>query len=291
MKKKYCLAGVLALLLTVAAECRAQAAHYCRLERETIENRLRQYGGEDAERGATLARLFENAGCVGDRLRLQPVLNADAANVLCTLEGSSGKVIVVGAHFDRVDAGDGVADNWSGASLLPSLYQSLSAEKRRHTFIFIGFSDEEEGFIGSRFYVDQLTEEEMDSIRVMINLDTLGLDSTLVWTAKSDPGMVALLDRVAGTLGLPLHTMDVDDIGDSDGSSFRKRGIPTVTLHSVTRENLHILHSEDDKYSALDIDDYYDTYNLIAAYLAVLDQREPRLAPPENRAVEDEKTE
>lgn len=275
---------VLAILLACAAVCRAQSASYSQLTPDIIEDRLRQYEGTDAERGITLKRLFEETGCRDDRLRVQPVSKADAPNVICTLPGDTDKVIIVGAHFDRVDEGAGVADNWSGASLLPSLYQSLSSSTRKHTFIFIGFTDEEEGFIGSRFYVDQLTEEERAPIQAMINMDTLGLDSTMVWTSNSDPGLVGLLNRVAESLKLPLHTMNVDGMGDSDGSSFRMRGIPTLTLHSVTWGNLHILHSWKDRYKAIDREDYYDTYKLIASYLAILDQRELRLAAPEQDA-------
>ena len=203
-----------------------------------------------------------------------------SGNVICTLPGSSGEVIVVGAHFDRVDKGDGVADNWSGASLLPSLYQSLSSEKRWHTFVFIGFSDEEEGFLGSRFYADHLTESELGSIQSMLNLDTLGLDSTRVWASKSSPDLVSLLDEVAASTKLPIDVMNVEDIGNSDGSSFRKHNVPVLTLHSVTPENLKILHSKKDKFSAIHLDDYYDSYNLIASYLVTLDDYDwdkPRL--------------
>jgi hypothetical protein len=280
--KKYRLALASVILLVCAEACRAQSAEYTQLKPDTIEDRLRQYEGKDAQRGITLTRLFEEAGCSGDRLRVQPVKDADAPNVICTLAGDSGKLIVVGAHFDRVDKGNGVADNWSGASLLPSLYQSLSPKKRKHTFIFVGFSDEEEGFIGSRFYVDQLTGKELTSIQAMIDLDTLGLDSTRVWTSNSNPGLVELLNKVAARLQLPLNTMNVDEMGNSDGSSFRERGIPILTLHSVTWENLYILHSEKDQFKAIDMDEYYDTYNLIAAYLAILDQRELPVSSPEH---------
>ncbi len=275
-------APALAMFLACAIMCRAQSAEYTQLKPETIEGRLLQYEGEDAQRGITLMRLFEEAGCNGDRLRLQPVKDADAPNVICTLAGDSGKLIIVGAHFDRVDKGNGVADNWSGASLLPSLYQSLSPKKRKHTFIFVGFSDEEEGFIGSRFYADQLTGKELSSIQAMINLDTLGLDSTRVWTSNSNPGLAELLSKVAARLQLPLNTMNVDEMGNSDGSSFRERGIPTLTLHSVTWTNLYILHSEKDQFKAIDMDEYYDSYKLIAAYLAILDRRELPLTAPEH---------
>jgi hypothetical protein len=42
-------------------------------------------------------------------------------------------------------------------------------------------------------------------------------------------------------------------------------------LHSLTPQTLHILHSADDNMKALQMDDYYDTYRLLALYLALLD--------------------
>jgi Zn-dependent M28 family amino/carboxypeptidase len=279
-RKKFCLVWIFTLLLAWTVVCSAQSIRYYRVQPDVIEDRLLLYKGKDAQRRITLTHLFEEVGCKDDRLEVQPVKKADAPNVICTLPGSSGEVIVVGAHFDRVDKGDGVADNWSGASLLPSLYQSLSSEKRWHTFVFIGFSDEEEGFLGSRFYADHLTESELGSIQSMLNLDTLGLDSTRVWASKSSPDLVSLLDEVAASTKLPIDVMNVEDIGNSDGSSFRKHNVPVLTLHSVTPENLKILHSKKDKFSAIHLDDYYDSYNLIASYLVTLDDYDwdkPRL--------------
>jgi Iap family predicted aminopeptidase len=238
-----------------------------------IEARLRRFKGKDAERRITLMRLFEEAGCRDGHLLTQPVTDADAPNVICSLPGSTDRVIVVGAHFDRVDAGDGVADNWSGASLLPSLYQSLSAKMRRHTFLFIGFSDEEEGFVGSRFYVERLNEDALKSIQAMINLDTLGLESMKIWASDSDPRLVALMNDVARSMQLPVDVMNIDGIGNSDGISFKKHDIPIITLHSVTLDNLHILHSREDRFSIINLGEYYNAYNLISGYLTALDQR------------------
>jgi Zn-dependent M28 family amino/carboxypeptidase len=269
--KKFCFVWIFTLLLTWTAVCRAQSIPYSHVPPDVIEGRLLRYQGKDDERRITLTHLFEEVGCKDDRLEVQPVEKADAPNVICTLPGRTEDVIVVGAHFDLVNKGDGVADNWSGASLLPSLYQSLSSETRWHTFVFIGFSDEEEKFLGSRFYADHLTEGELASIQSMINLDTLGLDSTRVWASNSDPDLVSLLYEVAASTELPIDIMDVEDIGNSDGSSFRRRNVPVLTLHSVTPENLKILHSKKDKFSAIHLDDYYDSYKLIASYLVTLD--------------------
>jgi Iap family predicted aminopeptidase len=82
--------------------------------------------------------LFSEAGCDEQYLSEQSVKASKLANVICVRPGSSGKVIMVGAHFDHVAEGDGVVDNWSGASVLPSLYQ---AEKLSPASMptFIGF--------------------------------------------------------------------------------------------------------------------------------------------------------
>src|SRR5437660_870655 len=86
------------------------------------------------------------------------------------LPGSSDKVIIVGAHFDRVSEGDGVVDNWSGASLLPSLYEAVKIEPRKHTYIFIGFTDEEQGEVGSHFYARQMTRDQVAAADAMVNM-------------------------------------------------------------------------------------------------------------------------
>jgi hypothetical protein len=271
--KKTCLIAALGLLLVFTAAAWAQQNQYTQLQRGIIEDRLRRFGGNDMARETALKKLFEEAGCSGSRLQEQPVKHADAPNVLCTLPGSGNKTIVVGAHFDYVDKGSGVADNWSGASLLPSLYQSLSSAARQYTFVFIGFSDEEEGFVGSTFYVNQLTAEQAASVKAMIDIDTLGLGPTEIWVTNSDPELVELMNSVASAMKLPAHEMNVDGIGDSDGRSFKQRKVPIITLHSVTDETLGILHTSKDNITAIKLDDYYGSYKLIAGYLAALDKK------------------
>jgi len=270
-KKRLFFTGALVLLFAWVAECQTLSIRYSKVVPDTITDRLSHYEGEDAERLESLKTLFEEVGCKDQNLQIQPIEKADAPNVICTLPGMTEEVIVVGAHFDYVPIGDGVADNWSGASLLPSLYQSLSSTERWHTFVFIGFSDEEVGFVGSRHYTDRLTEEELASIRAMITIDTVGLESTRVWASDSSPELVSLVFQVADSMELPIDIMNVDAFGNSDGISFKRFGIPILTLHSVTLETIEILHSEKDRIEAIKQEHYYDTYNLIAAFLAALD--------------------
>jgi hypothetical protein len=264
-------AAIAVILLVCAAAALGQSNTYLQLQPKAIEDRLKQFAGSNRDRELTLKSMFQEAGCSNSRLKEQAVAKSNAPNLSCTLAGTGGDVIVVGAHFDYVPAGEGVVDNWSGASLLPSLYQSLSQKPRRHTFVFVSFTDEEKGFVGSRSYVAELGEGETKHIKAMIDIDTLGLGPTEIWVSNSDPGLVEDLFAYASEEKLRVKTMNVDGFGNSDGQSFKARHIPIITLHSVTNETLRILHTKRDNLSAMRLGDYYDSYRLIAGYLAMLD--------------------
>ena len=244
---------------------------FVQLRRELIESRLRRFARENADRENSLKQIFMEAGCDGERLREQPIKRQKLPNVICALPGSTDSAIIIGAHFDHVDRGDGVVDDWSGVGLLPSLFQSLNGEPRKHTIIFAGFAAEEQGLIGSDFYVKQLPPEQGAKIRVMIDLDCLGLGPTKIWLNHSDEKFANILNAVATSMKLPLGVVNADQIGDEDSTSFRKHHVPTVVLHSVTQQTIPILHSDSDNLSAIRVDDYYDSYRLIAEYLAYLD--------------------
>jgi Iap family predicted aminopeptidase len=237
-----------------------------------IERRLRSVEDTNYKRELRLRALFEEASCAGDNLTEQRVKHAKTPNVICTLAGSTDSVIIVGAHFDFVDRGQGVVDNWSGCSLLPSLFESLKDTPRRHTFVFIGFTNEEAGLVGSQFYVHDLSKEQLRKISAMVNMDSLGLSPTKVETDRGDKKLFKALNEVAGNLKLPLSVVNAHQVGRSDSDSFQDRKVPTINIHSVTNETWPILHSPRDRMSAIHLDDYYDTYLLVCAYLSYLDE-------------------
>jgi hypothetical protein len=248
-----------------------QQVSYNLLSRDALQRRLNLYKGNDTAREIALRKLFTEAGCREANLSEQPVPQRKQPNVICTLPGSSSETIVVGAHFDHVSDGEGVIDNWSGASLLPSLFQSLNFSPRKHTFIFVGFTGEEEGLLGSAFYVGQLPKDQIARIEAMINLDTLALGPTKVWVSQSDPRLVGALGQLAQMMKLPIAGMDVNGFGESDEESFIRDKICTLTVHTLTPQTADVLHNPRDNPSAIRLSDYYDTFHLPAAYLAVLD--------------------
>jgi len=241
------------------------------LDQAKIESRLKGFSRKNEEREAIVKQLFRESGCQDNQVSEQVVEPALPPNVICVLPGKTDGIILVGAHTDKVDAGDGVVDNWSGASLLPSLLYSIHGQKRRHTFIFVGFTGEEKGLLGSDFYARKLTPGQRTKIAGMVNLDTLGLGPTEVWASHADQPLLDALAHSARSLKLPVTVMNADDFGTADSESFAQFSIPRITIHSLTLDTLPVLHSSRDTIHAIQMADYYATYRLLAGYLAFLD--------------------
>jgi Peptidase family M28 len=274
-RARLCTTTVLLFLLHSWICAMGQSVTYQPVSRETVESRLGRYTGTNKQREATLKQMFSDAGCDGQHISEQAVKGSKLPNVICILPGSTDQDIIVGAHFDRVSEGDGVVDNWSGASLLPSLYEAVKALPRKHTFIFIGFTDEEQGLVGSSFYARQMSKEQIAATSAMVNMDTLGLASTEIWGSHADKYLNSAIAYVAKQLKVPISSVNVEGIGASaDSESFADRKIPSITIHSLTPQAWKdgILHSRKDKLSAMRLDDYYESYRLIGAYIAFLDQ-------------------
>ena len=194
----------LSAALGAAAVLAADSFVFVPVPKAVVEERVQAYSKKPVERRDGLRRLFEAAGCVPPSLTEQAVKHERLGNVICTLPGLTDSKIVVGAHYDHLQVGSGVIDNWSGASLLASLYQSLTSRPRKHTILFIGFTAEEVGLRGSDFFARTLTKEERANFRAVVNLDSLGLSSTKVWASRSDAELVHTLSVVAKAMELPV---------------------------------------------------------------------------------------
>ncbi len=274
------LACALALALGLSAQ--TISIQYDTLPADDINRRLADLKNTNSEREQELHALFEKVGCRDKNLIEQVVKHSKDPNVMCVLPGQTESEIIVGAHFDFVNAGRGVVDNWSGCSLLPSFYQSLKGFPRRHTFIFIGFTDEERGLVGSKFYVHQMNKNDVGKVLAMVNMDSLGTSPTKLDLSRGDKKLANALAIVAGSTHLPFSVMNVGAAGGADADSFQDRHIPTVTVHSMTNETWPILHSARDQMTAMHLGDYYDTYRLLAAYLAYLDTTLDVSSDPKN---------
>ena len=97
------------------------------------------------------------------------------------------------------------------------------------------------------------------------------------WSSRQLERCLATAGALAGVaryLKLPINAVNFERVGSTDSESFARLKIPRITLHSLTQKshNEDILHTSKDKLSAMNLDDYYDTYHLVAVYLVFLDR-------------------
>lgn len=240
-----------------------------------LAKRLQSAPYSNQQRELLIRHWFMEAGCAGKDLTQEQVSRGQPPNLICRLNGASNSLIIVGGHMDHVRRGMGVVDDWSGSSMLPALYQTLRARKLKHTFLFIGFTEEEKGLVGSRFYVRHMPESENREIKAMVNLECLGLAPPEVWSDHANPKLLSGLFLVARRIQIPLRGVDLERIGRDDAMSFRHVDLPTITIHSLTQSTIHVMHTPRDTYAAVHLGWYVESYRLVAAYLAYLDRTLP----------------
>ncbi len=265
MTSKIIRTAVAAALL--AGSCFAEKLFVDLVSQPLLKTRLESGLVGHRQRQAAIQKIFADVGCTAEE---QP-LDRYSANVVCALPGQTSSTIVVGGHFDFADRGNGIVDDWSGASLLPSLYQALKSRPRQHTYVFVAFAGEERGLVGSSAYIKKLKPEQKAQVRAFVNLECLGLSSVKVWVSRSAPALVTRLHEVAKAIDVPLKGVNVDQVGDDDTHPFLSARIPVISIHSVTQQSFSILHSERDRVEAIHFDDYSEAYKLTAIYLAYLD--------------------
>jgi len=103
--------------------------------------------------------------------------NRTTRNVIAeTPGGDPNHVIVMGAHLDSVSRGPGINDNGSGSATILEVAEVFAEQGRvpRNKLRFAWWSGEEEGLIGSTFYVNSLSQAEKDAIELNLNFDMIG---------------------------------------------------------------------------------------------------------------------
>jgi hypothetical protein len=215
------------------------------------------------ERAAQLKTWFEEAGCAGNSLHTEEVDGAPGPNVVCELKGKSSDTIVIGAHYDLPSSAARPFDDWSGAALLASLYHCLSDQTRHHTIVFAAFADS-----GNRAQGAEEFAGHWKNASAMVNLDALGLSPPKIWTSHSDKQLVKEFMIMVYALKIPASQVDIDLAGATDSQPFAVRGIPEITVHSLTRQNL-VSRAE----NKLNARNYYNAYRLVCGYVAYLDEK------------------
>lgn len=176
---------------------------------------------------------------------------ARTANIVGVLDGdgpAADETIVLGAHYDHVGRGEfasrapnshqihnGADDNASGTAALLELARRLAgrSHKPSRRLVFIGFSGEEKGLVGSKHYVAHPLFPLADTI-AMLNFDMVGRlrdNQLFVYSVDSADEFSSFLDSANRDQGLNIKKVG-DSPPQSDHYSFYERGIPV--LHFFT---------------------------------------------------------
>lgn len=179
-------------------------------------------------------------------------------NVVGFLDNKSASTLVIGAHYDHLGHEDGrgssleadpkgkihngADDNASGIAGLLELARIFSENKVQEpvNFLFIAFSAEEAGLIGSKHFLEH-PAKGTGLIRCMLNMDMIGRlrDSTKTLTlggVGTSPVWIPLVRNLNRDFVL---NFDSAGMGPSDHASFYLKDIPVLHFFSGTHSDYH----------------------------------------------------
>jgi hypothetical protein len=191
---------------------------------------------------------------------------AKVKNVIAVLDGSgpqANETIVIGAHYDHLGYGgagslapwtaeihNGADDNASGTAVLLEIARRLAtaAEKPNRRLVFIAFTGEERGLLGSAFYTRQ-PRFPLENTVAMFNLDMVGRlrdDNLAIYGTGTAKEFDPLVQRLAHEYGFKL-SKHAGGFGPSDHNSFYAKKIPVLHLFTGNHSDYHRPSDDSDK--------------------------------------------
>lgn len=175
----------------------------------------------------------------------------NSQNIIGYLPAEAGTVnpplVIVGAHYDSVTAGNGADDNASGVGVMLEVAEAVAGYQRDYDVAFVAFGAEEAGLLGSNYYVAHMSKADKDRTIAMVNFDSLIAGDKLYIHAGSNrktgprDAMLAIIEE----LNLPIemqpglnshYPAGFTPNGFSDYTAFNKAGIPIVAFESTNWE-------------------------------------------------------
>ncbi len=177
-----------------------------------------------------------------------------ARNVIGYIDNGAEHTVAIGAHYDHLGYGgfgslytgepaihNGADDNASGVAMMISLAEWLNNSKlKKNNYLFIAFSGEEAGLMGSNYFVKNATVP-IHTINYMINMDMVGRlreDNSLSVSATGTSPEWENSLNANNTDSLAL-VFDKSGHGPSDFSSFCNKGIPALSFFTGQHSDYH----------------------------------------------------
>lgn len=224
------------------------------------------------EEGRWISRLLARGKTVRVRMhtrsRCMPV---ETSNLIVRFPGRTAEKIVIGAHFDSWDLGQGATDNGLGVAQVFGLTKYLAAHPgdRLRPIELVWFNGEEQGLWGSRHAAEVARKEP---IAAMVNLDMVGYPLSV--NACGDDRLVPMLTRFAATLPVERLREGVKNIAwlASDHTPYQLDGVNVITFGAhIDREVVRYYHDFADTFDKIDakmITESSATIGALALFLA-----------------------
>lgn len=222
-------------------------------------------------------RLKKGRASAALKVQLAPV-SQNAFNVMgrVNAEPVDGKklpgVVVVGAHYDHLGKGGryslaphseeahvGADDNGSGAAVLLEVARELALRKNqlKRDVVFVAFSGEESGVLGSAHLVHKWAEAaktngQLKDVYAMLNMDMVGRmrDNRLQVLGAETAGEWKELVQPLCDKSRVECAMSGDGYGPSDQTSFYAAGVPVLHFFTGTHTDYHKPSDTADKINA-----------------------------------------
>ncbi len=183
-------------------------------------------------------------------------------NVGAILQGKgdlAGEIVVIGAHFDHAGYGQyggrvqdtihpGADDNASGTSALllaaarlSEAYGDLADDANARSILFLGFSAEEWGLLGSRYYAANPIVPIEDHV-FMFNMDMVGRvreNAIMVGGQSTAEGLADWLAPFLEKADFDTKPLPRGIFGRSDHASFFQKGVPCLFFFSGFHDEYH----------------------------------------------------
>ena len=242
------------------------------------------------EDGLSIARhLASGSGQERARLTVKNAIG-DAVhqeNVIAEIAGRElpDEVVILAAHLDSWDLGTGALDNGCNAALVVAAARAIRAAgvQPRRTMRFILFSGEEQGFLGSRAYVQQ-HHAELDRVRAVVVFDA-GSGRVTGYSLGGRDDIRAGVDEVLRPLApwrVGKHTLDASP--GTDNFDFLLEGVPTLVANQDVENYVSTYHSSTDTLDKVDLQNLQVNVTIaVQTALGIADRPEP-IGPRQTRA-------
>ncbi len=195
-------------------------------------------------------------------------LNGDAHNVVGFMDNKKKNTIIIGAHQDHLGYNEyggsrskvegqihnGADDNASGVAMMLELMRKIKKSKklRKNNYLFIAFSGEEQGLLGSNYYSKHPTLD-LKTVKYMLNFDMVGrLDSnkkvlTIFGVGTSPVWKDKMLPKLNNdTNQIKIKTTE-SGTGSSDHTSFYLQKIPVLHYFTGQHKDYHMPSDDESK--------------------------------------------